>query len=97
MDFQVEGAVPVVVVGREAVVDLAAVAVFAVAAVLVVAAGLLTTGGFGFCVCVWVCASAIPGAIASIATASHKRGMFPIGREDLIAAPTLPGCFAGVT
>jgi hypothetical protein len=55
MDFQVEGAVEVVVVGREAPLDLAAsaaLAVLATVAVLVVVAGLLTTGGFGFCVCV---------------------------------------------
>jgi len=88
MDFQVEGAVEVVVVGREAPLDLAAsaaLAVLATVAVLVVVAGLLTTGGFGFCVC--VCACAIPGAIARIATASHKRANFPIARQDFIAAP----------
>jgi hypothetical protein len=49
----VEGAVEVVVVGREAPLDLAAaaaLAVFAAVAVLVVVAGLLVMGGFGFCV-----------------------------------------------
>jgi hypothetical protein len=76
LGFHDEGALPVVTAGFDELAGFVPVAGCGGFAVL------LTTGVFGFC----VCACTQPGAIARIASANHRRAIFPIGRMEFIAA-----------